>query len=553
VNGVTASGEDPLPRRGKRSENVARNAGGALDAGLGGWRSWPEWDREGPDLDTSTRIGLGQIAGEARSRSPVHDRRHTPGVDVLRPRPGPVQDRTMAVPIPRLIDEATTGGVTGDTLLAGLGALVSLSTPVPDVPATVERPGVRKSATDGAEKRLAATPLRRSAGDEARPTMIVALIPAHNEEASIAATIESVLGQTRVPDKMVVMCDKCTDRTAEIASRYEGVTVSHSLNNMGRKAGAMNQALDVLLPRLNDDDLVLCMDADTILHPELIANAQRHFQREPAFGAVSANQAVRPHRNLLELIQAMEYERTRRYIGRRQGAGSCMSGATTVFRVKALRALYQKYGEVYMPGAWTEDWMITYALKHQGYKLLKPQDCMITTAPVPRWGRLFKQRQRWSHGYIEAIAHFGLTRYTAMPWLGIVFWAFSSALWGAWLLLVGQMLSRGLAFHIQPWVAVIMALLVYARVYTVKRCGGRAMLLAGLVLPEMIYGWWITAASTSGLVKHLTGINGQWDSVKVRMGKHRRKRTLMWSKGSIFTDAPGIAASQRHQDVQHPS
>jgi len=56
----------------------------------------------------------------------------------------------------------------------------------------------------------------------------------------------------------------------------------------------MNQALDVLLPRLNDDDLVLCMDADTILHPELIANAQRHFQREPAFGAVSANQAVRP-------------------------------------------------------------------------------------------------------------------------------------------------------------------------------------------------------------------------------------------------------------------
>ena len=459
----------------------------------------------------------------------------------------------MAVPIPRLIDEAATGDATGDIRLADLGALASLSTPVRNVPATAGLPGVRKPATDGAEKRLAAMPLWKSAGDEARPTMIVALIPAHNEEASIAATIESVLAQTRVPDKIVVMCDKCNDRTAEIASRYEGVTVTHSRNNVGRKAGALNQALDVLLPRLNDDDLVLCMDADTMLHPELIANAQRHFRCEPAFGAVSANQAVRSHRNLLELIQAMEYERTRRYIGRRQGVGSCMSGATTVFRIKALRALYQKHGEVYMPGAWTEDWMITYALKHQGYKLLKPQDCMITTAPVPRWGRLFKQRQRWSHGYIEAIAHFGLTRYTAMPWLGIVFWALSSALWGAWLLLVGQMLSRGLAFHIQPWVAAIMALLVYARVYTVKRCGGRAMLLAGLVLPEMIYGWWITAASTSGLVKHLIGINGQWDSVKVRMGKHRRMRTLMWPKGSIFTDGPDIAATQRHQNAQRPS
>jgi len=45
----------------------------------------------------------------------------------------------------------------------------------------------------------------------------------------------------------------------------------------------------------------------------------------------------------------MEYERTGG-TSPEAGSGQLHVGATTVFRVKALRALYQKYGEVYMPG-----------------------------------------------------------------------------------------------------------------------------------------------------------------------------------------------------------
>ena len=527
MNAGTASGKDPLPRAMRLCHEEPD-----LD--------WLHRRRRSPQRDEAATNGA-----EKRLRADHHGG-DAPGLDVLRALSAPAQDgTTMTAPVPRLTYEAVTAGVTGDTQMAGLEALLSLST-VQDVPATAQLPRVWKSA-----------------GDERQTTTITALIPAHNEETTIAATIESVLAQTRVPDQIMVMCDNCTDRTAEIASRYEGVTVTHSRNNTGRKAGALNRALDVLLPPLNDDDLVLCIDADTTLHPDLIANAQRHFRREPAFGAVSANHTIRSHGNLLEMIQVIEYERDRRHIGRRQGVGGCMSGASTVFRVKALRALYQKYGEVYTPGAWTEDWMITYALKHQGFKLLKPQDCMVKTAPVPRWGRLFKQRQRWSHGYVESIAHFGLTRYTALPWLGLVFWAFSLTLWGAWLLLMGQMLSHGRAFHIQLWVAAVTALFVYARVYTVRRCGGRAMLLAGLMLPEIIYGWWTTAACTSGLVKHFTGINGQWDSVKTTIGKHRRARTvwpprraraplmthrrLVSRNGLSFTGGRDITANQRQR------
>jgi glycosyltransferase involved in cell wall biosynthesis len=49
---------------------------------------------------------------------------------------------------------------------------------------------------------------------------MVVLIPAHSEEASIAAMLNALLGQSRVPDRIVVIADNCTDRTEQIARRF---------------------------------------------------------------------------------------------------------------------------------------------------------------------------------------------------------------------------------------------------------------------------------------------------------------------------------------------
>lgn len=133
LNAETASGESVSLPRGKHSKSVSRTADGRLDGGLVGLRPWPEWHDEEPNLDPSMRIGLVQIAGEAQARSP-YDRRDAPGVDVLRAHSDPAQDRTITVPIPRLIDEAATGSVTGDAQFAGLRAPLSHSAPVRDVP-----------------------------------------------------------------------------------------------------------------------------------------------------------------------------------------------------------------------------------------------------------------------------------------------------------------------------------------------------------------------------------------------------------------------------------
>ena len=163
-----------------------------------------------------------------------------------------------------------------------------------------------------------------------RPARVLALVPAHNEAASITETIHSLREQTRPPDEIVVVVNNSTDDTAEI-SRQLGVSVWDVGHLSGRKAGALNLALDRCLPHLDDDDLVLSMDADTVLTETVIENAVSYFVAHPKLGALSSNHLVMRHRNLLELLQAMEYEHDRVMIGRRKGRGGCMTGMAAVF------------------------------------------------------------------------------------------------------------------------------------------------------------------------------------------------------------------------------
>src|SRR5512139_691383 len=101
---------------------------------------------------------------------------------------------------------------------------------------------------------------------QVRTGPVVALIPAHNEEANIAAAVEGLLTQTCRPDRVVVVADNCTDQTARIAVE-RGAEVVTTSGNTHKKAGALNQALDHVLPTLGDDAYVLVTDADSVLVP----------------------------------------------------------------------------------------------------------------------------------------------------------------------------------------------------------------------------------------------------------------------------------------------
>jgi len=50
---------------------------------------------------------------------------------------------------------------------------------------------------------------------------IYCVIPTYNEEAFIAQTLHSLVQQTVIPDKIVVVNDNSTDKTAEIIADFE--------------------------------------------------------------------------------------------------------------------------------------------------------------------------------------------------------------------------------------------------------------------------------------------------------------------------------------------
>jgi cellulose synthase/poly-beta-1,6-N-acetylglucosamine synthase-like glycosyltransferase len=107
-------------------------------------------------------------------------------------------------------------------------------------------------------------PGRAEAGPPAsgRPRAVV-LVPAHNEETGIARTIQAILPQLEPGDRVLVVADNCSDRTAELA-RAAGATVVERTDATRRGKGF---ALDFGIRQLEPDppEVVLVIDADTLL------------------------------------------------------------------------------------------------------------------------------------------------------------------------------------------------------------------------------------------------------------------------------------------------
>ena len=103
------------------------------------------------------------------------------------------------------------------------------------------------------------------------PTRFLVLIPAHNEEHSIAATVASLAAQKYPSDryKVIVIADNCSDQTAQVV-RGLGVETweRHNLSDRGK-----GQALRWALDRAEQSafQAVVFIDADTTVDSRLLS------------------------------------------------------------------------------------------------------------------------------------------------------------------------------------------------------------------------------------------------------------------------------------------
>ena len=121
------------------------------------------------------------------------------------------------------------------------------------------------------------------------PTYVL-ITPARNEQAHLESTIQSVVSQTVLPLRWVIVSDGSTDQTEAIArqyaERYPWITLVVKSDREGRdfagKVAAFNAGLETI--KHLDFDIVASLDADLTFVPDFFEFLLSKFAADPQLG-----------------------------------------------------------------------------------------------------------------------------------------------------------------------------------------------------------------------------------------------------------------------------
>lgn len=224
---------------------------------------------------------------------------------------------------------------------------------------------------------------------------ITVLIPAHNEEQGIGATLASLASQTVPAAEVIVVVDNSNDRTEEIA-RAAGVTVLVTPDGVGgSKAAAQNYGL----PHVTTS-LVLPLDGDTTLDPDYLELLQPVFD-DPEVAVASGCVLTQTQNSIWSKARQMEYLQSfhgQRLIQHGYQSVVVCSGCCSVFRVDELREVGG-----FPEGSLTED--IDYTLKQHtlGRKAIYVPEAVARAAEPDTLAFMRTQLKRWKTGHAKSV------------------------------------------------------------------------------------------------------------------------------------------------------
>lgn len=355
---------------------------------------------------------------------------------------------------------------------------------------------------------------------------VAVILPAHNEAENLPATLAGLRRQTRPPDFVHVVSDNSSDRTVTTALSYGATHVTETVNNPHRKAGALNLALRHMLdqvdehghPILDTEDMIVVMDADSVLERTWIASALAAMPRNSPVRAVSGMCRGDDTPGALATLQRMEYEQIAALRTRKGGHTRMLSGAASAFRVGTLREVADTRGsrlpgargEYYNSASLTEDHELTLAIRTLGYEITSPEGCGVRTELLTTWRALAAQRLRWDRGGLADVVSYGITRVT----LGHVAYQLERIA-GMFVhlavsVLVTLAFATGGMLVFQPWALLFAFVAALPTVVGVRRMGWRHMLIAGAVLPQFTYYLYLEAVAARAYWQTLTRRATTW-------------------------------------------
>ena len=257
------------------------------------------------------------------------------------------------------------------------------------------------------------------AGPTARPTVAV-LIASRDEATVLPATVAALMAQSDPPEEIVIADDGSTDATAEVLRAefglaeppcgrvsesvvVESVSVRWLRLAHGGKARALNAAVVE-----TSADVVLTVDADTLLDPKALAEVRAAFGREPELvgitGVLTPVARRSPIGAVMQFFQTYEYVRNflGRYAWMRVDCLQLISGAFAGFRRAAVvevggfddRCLVEDYELVHRLYRYAGEQSLTWRFRVLGAAHAH------TAAPGSVSG-LLRQRRRWFGGFLQ--------------------------------------------------------------------------------------------------------------------------------------------------------
>jgi cellulose synthase/poly-beta-1,6-N-acetylglucosamine synthase-like glycosyltransferase len=253
---------------------------------------------------------------------------------------------------------------------------------------------------------------------------VAALIAARNEAKALPRTLQAIFAQSRIPDIILIADDGSQDDTPKVMAAHYGLAApllgeisgpSPTHPGLywlrlapGGKARALNQALARLQEEALACDIVLTIDADTILEPTALAVMVQAFESNP--NLVAATGILQPVCDksflgrIFQTFQHIEYIENflNRYAWMGQRALLLVSGAFAGFRAKVALEVGG-----FDPHSMVEDYEIIHRIYRYGHDYGKNwqvqvlgQACARTDAPA-RLKPFLQQRRRWFGGFLQ--------------------------------------------------------------------------------------------------------------------------------------------------------
>jgi biofilm PGA synthesis N-glycosyltransferase PgaC len=237
--------------------------------------------------------------------------------------------------------------------------------------------------------------VRRQRSGRAHLPVVSVIIPAYNEELTIARALSSIWSNDYPAGKLevIVVNDGSTDRTKETVQLFQQAHKDGcQIRLLNRPNKGKARAINYALKYCATGRLVMCLDADSTLAKNAIRNAAQYF-KDRSLIALCGHVDVIEDGSIIALMQRLEYLAAFRLkSGQTQlGVNYIIPGTGSMFR----RSLLQRVA-YYEGNTLAEDFDLTIKIIDR-----KRRKEHIGYAPVHNWRDLLRQRFRWTYGIIQ--------------------------------------------------------------------------------------------------------------------------------------------------------